>query len=160
MANLDEVAPLSQEVEDYLTSMNVDDETRFMCRKYYPLAWNKPSTHLQGGIVQTWQALMMHARGEEEARVRNARLEERELRNARKKRQAKTAEQSAEWVQWHRDCTARKAWIEGKVAEWRRRVAERKASDAQWDAYVEQARLEMQAAKATAVPAQPGTAAK
>lgn len=153
--NPDEFPALVQEAEDFMTANAVDDQTRYMARKYYPTSWGHSSAHLGGGTVNSFQALMLHAKGEEDARPARARLEERERRNAKTKAKAADAEKSSAWVQWHQECTARKAVIEQKNAEWRSRVAAMQKAVSDWKQYVEAARADYQAAKLVPVPPQP-----
>lgn len=155
MPTADELPALAQEVEDYLTSLKVDDLTRYMARKYYPIAWNKPSVHLDGGIVSSSQGLMIHARGEEDLRVSESRVREREGRNTRRDQRIADKEFGARWIAWQEQCTQRNAWIEQANAEWRKRVGEMTKAMSQWKQYVEEARLEFQTRKLTPVPAQP-----
>lgn len=147
---------LPDEIEQWLEPQNLTAETIYMWRKYFPIAWGKPSPHLDGGIVNSDVGLMVHAGGEEKARGSNAIIEEREGRNAKRKRQVANAEQSAEWVVWHRVCTERKAAIEAASAEWRKRVAQRNKWMAESSLYVEEARVALQNAKLVPVPLQPG----
>lgn len=154
MPRANELPALAPEIEDFLTQNNVDDESRYMWRKYYS-AWGTPSIHLDGSNIVTAAALMMHARGEEEARVSNARIQEREGRNKGRESRAAREKFGTEWLAWQAQCTARNAEIERLGAEWRKRIAERKANAAQWDVYVDESRAAYQAAKLTPVPPQP-----
>lgn len=154
MSREDELPALAPEVEAYLTEGNVDDESRYMWRKYYS-AWGTASVHLDGGNIVTPAALMMHARGEENARVSNARIEEREGRNKGRQSRAAREKFGAEWLAWQAQCTTRNAEIERLGAEWRKRIAERKANAMLWDTYVDESRAAYQAAKLTPVPTQP-----
>lgn len=66
-----------------------------------------------------------------------------------------TPKKTSQWLDWQKQCIQRKAWIESLNAEWRSRVAARKAAIAQWDAHVEEARIAYQAGKLTQPPEQP-----
>lgn len=134
---------------------NAPNDIKYLIRKYYPLVWNKPSKYLETGFVITLFGLIEHARAAEKDEAKAGRAADVEGRAAGRVKRAKNAEKSAEWVEWHRGCTARKAWVEAKNAEWRARVAARKAAIAGWDAHVEEARVAYQEAKLTPVPAQP-----
>jgi hypothetical protein len=153
-----ELAPLSDEIENWLTENSVDDATREMWRKYYH-CWGQSSPHLEAnGIIQTPAGLMIHARGEEEARLKQSRLEERESRNRKRARTEAQANNSSAWVEWHKLCSERKQKIEEANKEWRKRIAERKASDLQWDAYVEQSRAAYHELKSSPIPERPSSA--
>lgn len=145
---------LAPEVEEHLTANAVDDQSRYMARKYFK-DWGKVSPHLDGNFINSWQGLFMHARGEEQGVAHNARIEDLTSKTERRKARAAREQFGAEWLAWQEQCAARNAWIERLNAEWRKRVGEAKANKAQWDAYVEAARLEFQAAKNTSTPVQP-----
>lgn len=145
---------LSQEIEDHLTEHGVNDQSRYMARKYFK-DWGKPSPHLDGGLINSWPGLFIHARGEEDGAVHAARVDDLKSKTERRKARAAREEFGAEWLAWQDQCAQRNAWIERLNAEWRKRVGEAKANRAQWEAYVEAARLEYQTAKGTPTPVQP-----
>lgn len=145
---------LSPEVEASLEAQMPSDEARYMARKYFK-DWGKQSPHLDGVAIVTWAALMIHARGEEQSTVKTARLEDMQSKTERRKARASREQFGTEWLAWQAQCSQRNAWIEGLSAEWRNRVAQRKVNMAQWDAYVDEARIAFQNAKATPAPPQP-----
>lgn len=149
-----EFPALAPEIEAILDQHNVDDLTREIARKYHK-DWGKASPHLNSHPIETWQQLFIHARCEEEARITNARLEEREGRNARRRQRAAQKQSGPAWLAWQEQCTQRNAWIEQANAEWRRRVDAMNKAMAQWKAYVQEARSEYQQRKATPPPVQP-----
>jgi hypothetical protein len=61
---------------------------------------------------------------------------------------------SAVWI-WQKECGLRKQWIESKKSEYQRRQAEAQKAIAAWDAYVAEAKLDYQNAKATPKPPRP-----
>lgn len=146
---------LNDEMEAFLTEQNVNDETRYMWRKYYPIAWGKPSPHVDAIMIMTGAALMMHARGEEAASAKQVRLDYMDSRTERRKARASREQFGAEWLAWQAQCAQRNAWIESLAAEWRKRVNARKAAMAEWDKHVSEARNAFNAGKATQAPPQP-----
>lgn len=146
--------PLAPEIEASLEEQMPSDEARYMARKYFK-DWGKQSPHLDGQAINSWAALMIHARGEEAAVVTNTRLEERQGRNERRKLRTQREGFSAEWMEWQRQCTLRNNWIEQGNLEWRRLVTERSNVLAQYDAAVAKARTEYTMRKATPAPPQP-----
>lgn len=146
--------PLAPEVEASLEAQMPSDQARYMARKYFK-DWGKQSPHLEGRAITMWPALMIHARGEEEALITNTRLEERMGRNERRKARTEREGFSAEWMEWQRQCTLRNNWIEQANLEWRRLVAERGNVLRDLDARVAIARTEYTARKATQAPPQP-----
>lgn len=146
---------LADDVEDYLTSQNVNDETRYIARKYFK-DWGKASPHFEhNGPIQSWPGLFIHARGEEAAEVKNVRLEDMQTKTERRKARASKEQFGTDWLAWQAQCTQRNTWIESLGAEWRKRIAARKTAMAEWDAFVDSARAAYQDAKLTPAPAQP-----
>lgn len=146
---------LSDELEAFLTEQNVNDETRYMWRKYYPTSWGKPSPHIDAGMIMTAAALMIHARGEEQSSAKQVRIEYMESKTERRKARASRERFGTEWLAWQGECARRNAWIESLAAEWRKRVSARKAAIAEWDKHVSEARMAFNAAKVTQAPPQP-----
>lgn len=141
--------------ENEASFADAPDEIKYLIRKYYPLVWQQPSPYVDGGFVLTLTGLIQHAKAAQKAKwTADSKLDTEQRIEGRAKRQ-RNAEKGAEWVEWQRQCSARNAWIESLNAEWRARVAARKAAIAGWDAHVEQARASYQAAKLTPAPVQP-----
>lgn len=74
-----------------------------------------------------------------------------------KEKAAKTAQgvTATRYLDWVNECAARQKWIDEKGAEWKRRVAAKKAAMAQWDSYVAEAREDYTNAKAYPAPPRP-----
>lgn len=148
---------LAPEMEQWLTANNVDDESRLMWRKYYPIAWNKPSPHVDSPMIHTPHALMLHAHGEEAAAKSAVRMEELQTRVDGRKRRAAQSEQGEEWVKWHQLCRERKQRIADKKKAWHERISYVAEQKRQMSAWVDQARAELYAEQATPVPPAPGS---
>lgn len=149
-----ELPALAPDIEQFLTDNAIDEAGRYMARKYAK-DWGKASSHLDGAAINSWPALFMHARGEENSVVKNQRMEERQGRNERRKARASKEQFGTDWLAWQGQCSQRNAWIESLAAEWRKRVSARKAAMAEWDLHVTEARIAFNAAKATQAPPQP-----
>lgn len=134
---------------------NAPDDIKYLIRKYYPLVWQKQSKYVDGGWVLTVYGLVEHGKAAEKEEAKAGRKVDAEQRVEGRAKRQRNAEKGVEWVEWQKQCAIRNAWIETKNAEWRARVAARKANIAQWDAHVEEARVAYQEAKLTAAPAQP-----
>ena len=148
--------PLSDDLEQALTEGGANDETRYMARKYYPIAWGKVSPYsTHNHPISTWGGLWNHVREAEKNESKEVRIEDMRSRTEARKLRKQKSEQGAVWVAWTNNCTARNVWIEESNTEWRRRVAHAKAEKAKLDAFVEEARLEYQSRKAVPAPARP-----
>lgn len=59
------------------------------------------------------------------------------------------------WLAWQDQCRQRKEWIAAKQVEWRKRLKQREFAINEWNNYVDQAKLEYNAARDTAPPSRP-----
>lgn len=150
------LSPLADEIEQFLTEQGVNDETRYMARKYYPIAWGKVSPYsTHDHPISTWGGLWNHVREAEKNAGKEVRIEDMQSRTQARKQRAQKSAQGAAWVAWTNNCTARNVWIEESNIEWRRRIAIVKAEKAKMDAFVEEARVEYQRRKAVPAPPRP-----
>lgn len=159
----DPAIALKANMQDILTMPVAQQEALIAI---WPHCWLQPSPYVSGHVVCSLRDVVTHLTGtiqeqvKEQGRVDRAGAAER--RTARQQRNAEDEAHGKAYIAWTEDCIKRKNWIAGKVDEHRRRVAARAAAQAewdavrvQWDAYVDAAQTEAQAAKATAPPPRP-----
>lgn len=126
---------------------------------WWPHIWMKQSEYLDGKFVTTIPGLLMHAEAAQKDYKKKQREQEKAdavtRRENKEQREQRDVEFSEHFLAWQNECAQRKAWVEAKCAEWRKRVAMKKEAMLQWETYVEEARLDYQNAKATPVPPRP-----
>lgn len=148
---------MNEQLEAWMTEQQFDETEKALFRKYYPLAWNKPTAHAEvpGTIITTVPHLFRHARAEEERIAAETRLDDARTRTQAREQRINAGEQSAEWVHWHAACQARKQRIADAKAAWRKAVADADMQRAQLNAIVSEARSNMVTAEAEPVPTRP-----
>lgn len=149
ISHLENGVPVIDHIPDGFTEEEAD-----ILREWFPKLWNKPSPHVTNshGVVINEEDTLKHVAAE----ARIAAKRQAEQRKAEKHLNKERDQQYASAYEiWMQDCIDRKDAIEAATAEWRKRVAERKSSLAQWDQYVSEARQAMDAAKRVPVPERP-----
>lgn len=145
------------EIETWMDEQQFDEEHKALFRKYYPIAWNKPTQHSEvpGTHITTVPHLFRHARAEEELAASALRLKDTQSKLEARERRARTSEQSGEWATWHAECQARKQRIADAKIKWHARNQEVANKKRELDAWAQEAYTDLHKAQAEPVPLRP-----
>jgi hypothetical protein len=121
------------------------EDQQALMKAWWSRAWNRPSQYLDGKVVLSLSGLLLHIEGA-------AKHEALERKSAQTQHGSEFA---GDYIEWTKQCAARLAWIESKNEAWRDAVARAAEARMQWAAFIDAARKEYKAAKATPVPPRP-----
>lgn len=148
-------------MEAWMDEQGFDEQEKVLFRKYYPIAWNKPTAHseIPGTIITTIPHLFRHARTEEQLLASEVRLDDARTRTQAREQRISYKEASinsaSAWKQWHIECQARKSRIAEAKKKWHDRITEGANKKREIDAWVAEARNQLYTAQAEPVPTKP-----
>lgn len=121
-----------------------------------PECFGKRSDHVPNRVICDADDILKYAAGalhEQAKEQRKSQKAKNALKSSEERR--KHDEWLVELAAWSEQCAARKQEIAAAIEEWQKRLGEKRVAEAQWEAYVREAKAAVRALKQTPAPPRP-----